>query len=129
MTEPPSPPQFGARRPSRSPQPLQEVIADADRIGNRGERRVYRPDADEETRVHHVQIVELVRLAVHIQDRALRIRAEAARPDLMGTAGDRDITLHIDVARDQVTLIHAQLAQHRLHFSYSFCRGTWLFGV
>jgi hypothetical protein len=68
-----------------SRQSLQQVIAHADRIGNRGERRVQRADADEETGVHDVEVVELVSLAVRVQYGALRVRSEAARPGLMGT--------------------------------------------
>ena len=79
-----------------SRQPLQQVIGHTDRIGDRGEGRVHRSDADEEARVHDIQIVELMSLAVDIQYRGLRIGSEPARPGLVGTAGDRNVCLHID---------------------------------
>ena len=41
------------------------------------------PDADEETRVHDVEIVELVRFAVPIQHRGLCIAANAAGSGLV----------------------------------------------
>jgi Zincin-like metallopeptidase len=81
-----------------SPQPLQQVISYADRIGNRGQGRVHRPDTDKETRVHDIQIVELMRLAVRVQHGRLRVLAEPARPCLMGTAGDRDRGLELGSA-------------------------------
>src|SRR5215471_9555013 len=92
---------------ARSRQSVQEVIAHTDRIGDRGERGVYRADADKEARVHHVEIVELVRLAVRVQDGALGIRAEAARSGLMRAAGDWDIGLHVEVARNEMARMQA----------------------
>ena len=37
-----------------SAQPLNQVISHADRVGNRSQGRIYRPDADEETRIHDI---------------------------------------------------------------------------
>jgi hypothetical protein len=34
----------------------------------------------------------------------------------MSAAGDRDLGLHVDVARDQVIRMHAQITQHRFQF-------------
>ncbi len=72
------------------PQPLQQVVADAKRVGHRRESRVDGTDADEEARVHHVQIVQLVRPAVDVEHRSSWIGPEAARARLMGDAGNRD---------------------------------------
>src|SRR5215468_7109143 len=85
-----------------SPQPLQQVISYAYRIGNSGQGRVHCADADKKARVHDIEVVEFVGLAVGVQYGSLRVRAEPACPGLMGTAGDRDVGFHIDVARDQV---------------------------
>src|SRR5215216_7344064 len=85
-----------------SRQPLEQVIAHADRVGNCGQGGVHRPNADKETRVHDIQIIELMRLAVRVQHGGLRICAEPARPGLMGTTCDWDVGLHIDVAWDEV---------------------------
>src|SRR6188474_562458 len=56
---------------------VDEVLADPDRVGHGGERRVHRADAGEEARVDHVEVVELVRLAVGIEHGRRRIGAEA----------------------------------------------------
>jgi hypothetical protein len=50
-----------------SRKPLQQVIAYADGIGHYGQGRIHRHDADKETRVHDVQIIELMRFAVRFQ--------------------------------------------------------------
>src|SRR5437868_9550624 len=96
-------------RVSRSSQSLQQVISHADRVGDCGQRRVYRTDADKKARVHDIQIVELMRLAVDIEDGVFGIAAEAARAGLMGAAGDRYVGLHIEVARDQVLRMHPEM--------------------
>jgi hypothetical protein len=49
---------------AQSRQPLQKVIAHANCIRNRGQRRIHCANADEETRVDDIEIVELVRFAV-----------------------------------------------------------------
>ena len=61
-------------------EPPQQVIADADGIGHYGERRLHRPDADKEARVHDAEIIAFMSLAVRIQHRAFRVCAEPARP-------------------------------------------------
>jgi hypothetical protein len=45
------------------------VVADAEGVRHRGQRRVHGPDAREEARVDDVQVVELVGLAVDVEDR------------------------------------------------------------
>src|SRR6516164_9215067 len=89
------------------------MISYADRIGDRSQGRIHRTDTDKETRVHDIEIVELMRLAVLVQHGGLWVRAEPACPSLMSTSGDWDIGLHIDVARDQVLGMHAQMGQDR----------------
>src|SRR5262245_61447829 len=71
-----------------SGEPLGEVLADADRVRHRRQRRVHGADAREEAGVDDVEVVELVGLAVDVEDRRLRIRAEAARARLMRHAGN-----------------------------------------
>src|SRR5437588_12292467 len=82
------------RRLLRSRQSLQQVISHADRVGVGGQRRVDRADADEKARIHDVEVVELVRLAVHVKDRGLGIAAKQAGAGLMRTAGDGNVGLH-----------------------------------
>src|SRR5947209_16645272 len=70
---------------------LQQVVAHADRIGDCGEGRVHRADADEEAGVDNVQVVEPVGLAVHVENRRLGVAPEAACAGLMRTPGNRDV--------------------------------------
>ena len=93
---------------------LEQVIADPDRVRHRGERRVDRADAREEARVDHVQVVELVRAAVGVQDRGGGIGAESAGARLMGTSGHRDLVLEVGVMRQQVVVVHAEVREHLL---------------
>ena len=65
-------------------QPLEQVVADAQRVGHRGQRRVHRADAREEAGVDDVEVVELVRLAVDVEHRGRGIGAEAAGAGLVG---------------------------------------------
>src|SRR2546427_6262309 len=63
---------------------LDQVIPDAKRVGHDRERRVYRSARGEEARVHHVEVVHFVRLAVRVQRGGFRIAPEADRPVLVG---------------------------------------------
>ena len=47
--------------------PLQEVIADPQRIGHGRERGIHRSYAAEETRVHDIQVIQFMCLAVSVQ--------------------------------------------------------------
>src|SRR3954454_16331624 len=83
---------------------LEQVVADAQRVGHRRQRRVHRADAREEARVDDVEVVDLVRAAVGVQDRGGGVAAEAARPGLVGYAGHRDLVLEIGVVAQQVVV-------------------------
>ena len=54
-------------RGQRCAQPLEQVVADAQRVRHRRQRRVDRADAREDARVDDVEVVELVRLAVDVR--------------------------------------------------------------
>ena len=54
-------------RANRLPQSLEEVVADPEGVGHRREGRIHRADAREDACVDDVQVVELVRLAVHVE--------------------------------------------------------------
>ena len=68
-------------------QSLQQVVAHADRIGDCGKGRIHRSDTDEETCVDNVQVIELMRLAVHVERRRLRVMTEPDRAVLVRNAG------------------------------------------
>ena len=86
----PPPPPRGRPSASASGQPAQpglpltrsralQVVADPQRVGHDGERRVHRRRGREEAAVHHVEVVDLVRLAVRVERRGLRVAPEADR--------------------------------------------------
>src|SRR6187200_1426986 len=90
-------------------EPLREVLADTDGVGHRRQRRVHRADAREEAGVDDVQVVELVRLAVDVEDRGLRVRAEPTRPSLVGDAGGGDVHVHVEVLVEHVMVGHSDV--------------------
>ena len=69
--------------PARHPQALAQVVPDAERVRHRGQPGVHRADAGEEAGVDDVEVVELVRLAVHVEHRRLGIGAEATGAGLV----------------------------------------------
>src|SRR5277367_3790650 len=71
-------------------QALEQVIADAQRVGDGGQRGVDGSDAGEEAGVHDVQVVEIVGLAVHVEDRSSGVGAETTGARLVSNAGDRN---------------------------------------
>src|SRR2546427_6931569 len=82
-------------------EPLEQVIPDAERVGHDRKRRVYRSARGEEARVHHVEVVHFVRLAVRVQRRGFRVVPEADRPVLVRDARQRDALAEIEVPREQ----------------------------
>src|SRR5215470_5163125 len=71
-------------------QPRDKVIADAERVGHDRKRGVDGRARREERRVDDVEVVDLVRAAVHVKRRRGRIDAEARGTVLMGDTGERD---------------------------------------
>src|SRR5437762_5786334 len=80
---------------------LDQVIPDAKRVGHDRERRVYRSARGEEARVHHVEVVHFVRLAVRVQRGGLRVVPEPERPVLVSDAGQRNALAEIKAPREQ----------------------------
>src|SRR4249919_2107396 len=74
---------------------IEEMVANAQRIGHRRQRRVHGTDAREEAGVDDIQVVNLVGTAVDVQDGRRRVGPEAGGPGLVGDAGDRDLVLEI----------------------------------
>src|SRR5512146_322925 len=67
-----------------------QVVRDPQRIGHDGQRGIHGAAGREEAPVDHVEVVELVRLAVGIERRCLRVVTEADGPVLVGDARQRD---------------------------------------
>ena len=95
---------------------FEEVVADAHGVGDRGKRRIDRADAREEARVDDVQVVQVVRLAVRVEHRRLRVIAEADGAAVVGYAGDRDLLVEHREARDR-PLLAADRSQQPLQLS------------
>src|SRR4051794_18839136 len=76
----PSPPpgrrQAGRDGGRRRAQALDEVVADPQRVRDGGQRRVHGTARREEARVDDVEVVDVVRLAVHVERRGRRIGPE-----------------------------------------------------
>src|SRR5215475_3108637 len=90
-----------------------EMLSHTNRVGHCGKRGVHRPDADEEAGVDHIQIVELMRFAVDIENRTFRVATETTGPGLMSHTSDGDFGLEICIARNQMVRFHSQVRQHR----------------
>src|SRR5882724_5080781 len=71
-------------------QPLPQAVAHAQRVRHDGQPRVHSAGGREEARVHHVQVIDVVRFAVAIQRGRLRVRPESDRPVLVRNACERN---------------------------------------
>src|SRR3989440_10803494 len=97
-------------RPSGS-EPLEQVVPDAEGVRHRGEGRVHGADARKDARVDDVEVVELVRAAVRVQDGRGWVAAHATRAGLVRAAGDRDLVLHVREPVEQVARIQVELSE------------------
>src|SRR5438093_10736402 len=87
---------------AQSTQTLSQMISDAQGVGHDGQRRVHRPGGWEEAGIDHVQVVQVVRLAVCVQHRRLGIVSEAACAILVGHAGQRDPLAYVGIHVQQI---------------------------
>src|SRR5689334_14980738 len=79
--------------------PRIKVLADTQRIGHDGERRVYRAAGYEKTSVDDVKIVQIVGFAVCIEHARSRIFAKTRRAHLVGDAGKGNLLADEQIAR------------------------------
>src|SRR5438132_10885022 len=103
--------------PSRSCEPALQVVADAERVGHDGQRRVHRGARRKEATVDHVEIVHLVSLAVGVERRGPRVVAEPDRPVLVRDAGERD-----PLAQEKITREEALVAVVAVHATFRLPR-------
>src|SRR5690348_547805 len=68
-------------------EPPGDVIGDAEGVGDDGQGRVDRRAGHEEARVHHVEVVQVVHLAVQVESRGRRVGAEPDGPVLVRHRG------------------------------------------
>ena len=92
---------------------LGDVIADAQRVRDDRQGGVHGTDRGHEAAVHHVEVVQVVGLAVHVEDRGGRVGPEARRASLVSGGGGVERLVQVEAA-DERRVHHAELAQHGL---------------
>src|SRR3954468_23103317 len=97
-----TPSSFGL--PGPCAQPLADVVAGPQRVGDGGQRGVHGADAGEEAGVHHVEVVQLVGLAHRVERGGRGIRAEPDRAGLVRGGTDRHRLVQVDAVVEQVLL-------------------------
>src|SRR6266508_6768162 len=80
---------------------LEQVIADAQRVGDDGEPGIDRATRAKEACIDHVEIIQLVRFAVAIERARLRVVAEADGTVLVRHASERDALAEIQIPRKE----------------------------
>src|SRR5438552_3245523 len=83
---------------------LEQVIADAQRVGYDGEPWIDRATGREKACIDHIEIIQLVRFAVAIERARLWVVSEADRPVLMRHASQRDALAEIQIAREEALM-------------------------
>jgi hypothetical protein len=87
---------------ARSMEPFEQMIPHAQRIGDDGQRWIDRSAGGEERTIDDIQVVDVMRPAIGIQNRLLRVRAKAAGPVLMADAFERNPLLEIGAQMEPV---------------------------
>ncbi|CAG6390601.1 hypothetical protein SCOCK_10070 [Actinacidiphila cocklensis] len=90
------------------------MVPDPQGVGHGRQRRIDRADAGEEGRVHDVEVVQVVRLAVDVQRRCGGVRAEPDGAGLVGGGPDGHPLVQVDAVRQQPVLVHSQVPEHLL---------------
>src|SRR5215469_4549660 len=101
----------------RYSQALHQVVADPQSIRHDGERRVHGCARWKETSIDHIEVVKIVRFAVRVEHRTLRIVSKANRAVLMGHTGERNSLSDVQVSAKQslMTLVAVYRAIRLLH--------------
>ena len=81
------------------PDALGDVIAHAQRVRDDRKGWVHRADRGHEAAIHHVEVVEVVGLAVHVKDRGGRLGPETRRPCLVGGGGGVECLVQVEAGR------------------------------
>ena len=76
------------------------MIAHPQSVGDDGKRRIDGAAGGKKGTVHDIEIPDVVRAAVEIQDRSLRIRSETAGAVLVSDAFQGDGFLEVEFLRD-----------------------------
>ena len=79
---------------------LKQVVCDPNSIGDDGERWVNRAAGREEAGVDNIEIIEIVGLAVDVEDGLFRVGAEAAGTVLVAYAFEGNTLFEVGVERD-----------------------------
>src|SRR6516225_7580078 len=89
---------------SLNAEPVEQMIADPERVGDDRQGRVYRRARREKAGVHDIEIVDLVGPAIDVESRAVRVAAKADCAVLMAGPGNRQTLSEIGVLRQQMRL-------------------------
>ena len=104
-------------------EPIEQVVADAKRAGDRGQARVNRARGREEARDDDVEVVEVVHLAVDVERRAPGIDAEAYGPAVVRDPGERDLLAKHRPPRDAGS-VAAERAEHVLQLGHPVAKAV-----
>jgi len=83
---------------------IQQVIPDAQGIGHNRQSGIHCAAGREEAGVNDVEVVDVMRAAVFIQNRCCGIVAKTKRSILMRNAGERNALADKEIARDQMLM-------------------------
>src|ERR1051326_3670273 len=90
------------------------MIADTQGVGHDRQRRIHRAARREEAAVDDVEVVDLVRLAVDVERRRLRVASEANRAVLVRHARQGNALAEKEIAPEQTLMalvaVHTALA-------------------
>jgi hypothetical protein len=117
-----------SHRRNTRPQPLQQVIADAQRIRRNCQRRVDRRARTEKAAIDHVEIVDVVSAAVDVERRRLRIPTEPDCAVLVRDAGEGNSLPHEQISWNQV-FVAIQVLQQTLQFPDQMLMGGLVIGL
>ncbi len=81
-------------------QSCEEMVAHPNGVRHRSQSRVHRANAREETGVDHIQVIQLMRLAIDVEHRSFGVITEADRPCLVRHTAHINFIFHIEIARD-----------------------------
>jgi hypothetical protein len=95
----------------RRPEPLEQVVADAQRVGHGGKPGVHGARGWKEAGVDYVEVVDVVRFAVEVERRPFRVGTKSHRAAVVRDAGERNLLADHRPARDEIrgaTALHAE---------------------
>ena len=81
--------------------PLNQVVSDPERVRHDGESRVHRPAGAEKTAIDKIEIVHIMRFAVHVEGTCPEVLSETNRAYLVCDTRQWNALAYIQVPRKQ----------------------------